>query len=249
MNPKQTKVNLISVIVPAYEQEDTIKKDLKRVQSTLEGTKYDYELICVTDGQIDNTYQKAKELESDQIKVVGYKKNKGKGHAVRYGMKKSKGDLVAFLDAGMEIDPAGLNLLLDHMFWYDSDIIVGSIRHSASKVKGYPLKRKVLSWGYHTLTRILFGLRITDCQRGIKIFKREVLKDTLNRLLVKAYAFDVEMLAVARRLGYTKIHDGPVEMDARKMEYTNVKPWTIWNMLRDTLAVFYRLNILHYYED
>lgn len=248
MSPKQSGIDLISVIVPAYKQEKTIKQDLKRIQSTLEETNYDYEIICVTDGQVDGTYQKAKELESPKIRVVGYQENKGKGHAVRYGMKKSKGSLVAFLDAGMEIDPAGLNLLLDHMFWYQSDIIVGSIRHSASKVKGYPLKRKILSWGYHTLTRILFGLRITDCQRGIKVFKREVLEDTLERLLVKAYAFDIEMLAVAKRLGYKNIHDGPVEMDARKMEYSNVKPWTIWSMLRDTLAVFYRLNILHYYE-
>jgi glycosyltransferase involved in cell wall biosynthesis len=248
MNPKKREVDLISVIVPAYKQERTIQQDLKRIQSTLGQTDYNYEIICVTDGQVDHTYQKAKQLESDKLKVIGYKNNKGKGHAVRFGMKQANGDLVAFLDAGMEIEPAGLNLLLDHMFWYDSDIIVGSIRHSASKVKGYPLKRKILSWGYHTLTKILFGLNITDCQRGIKVFKRQVLDDTLDRLLVKQYAFDIEMLAVAKRMGYENIHDGPVEMDANKMNYSSVKASTVFNMFKDTLAVFYRLNILHYYE-
>ncbi len=245
---KHSNFKLFSVIVPAYNQERTIREDLEKIKSTLLETEYDYEIICVVDGCRDNTYQEAKQLESDKIKVVGYKNNKGKGHAVRYGMKKAKGDLVAFIDAGMEIEPTGLNLLLNHMFWYDSDVIVGSIRHSASKVKGYPLKRKILSWGYHTLTRILFGLKITDCQRGIKIFRREVLADTLDRLLVKAYAFDIEMLAVAKRLGYTNIHDGPVEMDATKMAYSNIKSSTIINMLRETLAVYYRLRILKYYD-
>lgn len=242
-------INKFSVIVPAYKQEKTIISDLRRINRVLRQTNLNFELICVVDGvDSDKTYQKAKSIKLKNLKVIGYQKNQGKGHAVRFGMKKAKGDLVAFIDSGMEIDPAGLNLLLAHMKWYNSDVIVGSIRHSASKVKGYPLKRKILSWGYHTLTRYLFGLRITDCQRGIKIFKREVLEDVLPKLLVKAYAFDIEMLSVARRLGYHNIHDGPVELDATNMFETSVKPGTIFSMLQDTLAVYYRLNILHYYE-
>lgn len=239
----------LSVIVPAYKQEKTIVKDLRRINNMLRKTKLNYEIICVVDGiNQDKTFQKAKNIDLVNLKVVGYEDNQGKGHAVRYGMKLAKGDLIAFIDAGMEIHPAGLNLLLAHMEWYKSDVIVGSVRHSASKVKGYPSIRKILSWGYHTLTKILFGLRITDCQRGIKIFKRQVLEDVLPKLLVKAYAFDIEMLSVAKRLGYKKIHDGPVEMDATKIKYSSIKPNTVWSMLRDTLAVYYRLNILHYYE-
>ncbi len=239
----------LSVIVPAYKQEKTIIDDLRRINRVLRQTDIDYEIICVVDGTgADKTYSKANNLKLQKLKVIGYKKNQGKGHAVRYGMEKAKGSLVAFLDSGMEIDPSGLNLLLAHMEWYKSDVIVGSIRHSASKVKGYPLKRKILSWGYHTLTRILFGLKITDCQRGIKIFKREVLEIVLPKLLVKDYAFDIEMLSVARRFGYDKIHDGPVELNAVNMFQTSVRAGTIFSMLRDTLAVYYRLNILHYYE-
>ncbi len=239
----------ISVIVPAYKQENTIISDLRRINKVLRQTNLNYEIICVIDGiNSDKTYQKAKSIKLKKLKVIGYQDNQGKGNAVRYGMKKAKGDLIAFIDAGMEIHPNGINLLLAHMEWYKSDIIVGSIRHSASKVKGYPLKRKILSWGYHTITRILFGLKITDCQRGIKIFKREVLEDVLPRLLVKAYAFDIEMLSVAKRFGYQKIHDGPVELNAVNMFQTSVRAGTIFSMLKDTLAVYYRLNILHYYE-
>lgn len=245
---KRTK-HLLSVIVPAYRQERTIASDLRRIEAVLKQIRYDYEIICVVDGKVDKTYQNARKVASTKIKVIGYKENKGKGYAVRYGMARTKGELVAFIDAGMDIDPNGISMLLEHFEWYESDIIVGSIRHSASKVYDYPFKRKILSFGYHTLTKVLFGLRVTDSQRGIKIFKRKVLEKILPRLLVKNYAFDIEILAVARRLGFNNIHDGPVVFDGSKLKSSSVHFGTIWSMLLDTLAVFYRLNILRYYDD
>lgn len=246
---KTSKDHFLSVVIPAYKQEKTIVKDLNSIVAALDKIRYDYEVVVVVDGRVDKTFENAQKVKSKKIKVVGYKTNKGKGYAVRYGMARTKGDLVAFIDAGMDINPLGIPLLLEHMLWYNSDVIVGSIRHSASKVIGYPLKRKIYSWGYHTLTRLLFGLRITDSQRGLKIFKRKVLKKVLPRLLVKRFAFDIEMLAVALRLGFNKIHDGPVEMDARRFKYSSIRFSTVFQMLVDTLAVFYRLNILRYYDD
>jgi len=203
----------------------------------------------VIDGKVDRTFERAKTIKSPNINIIGYEKNHGKGYAVRYGMAKAKGDLIAFIDSGMDINPNAISMLLEHMKWYNSDVIVGSIRHSASKVIGYPFKRKLFSIGYHLLTRFLFGLRITDSQRGIKIFKREVLEKVLPRLMVKTFAFDIEMLSVANHLGFKKIHDGPVEMDARKFKYSSIKTSTVWSMFLDTLAIFYRLNILHYYDN
>lgn len=246
---KENNNHFLSVVVPAYKQERTIEKDLKNIVSVLKKIRYDFEIICVVDGKIDKTYERASKVKSPKIKVVGYEINHGKGYAVRYGMARAKGDLIAFIDAGMDINPGGISMLLEHMQWYGSDAIVGSIRHSASKVYGYPLKRKIYSWGYHLLTRFLFGLRITDSQRGVKIFKRELLEKVLPRLLVKQFAFDIEILAVAHRLGFKKIHDGPVEMDARRLKYSSVVFSTVFDMLRDTLAVFYRLKILRYYDN
>jgi glycosyltransferase involved in cell wall biosynthesis len=246
---RKYKNHLLSVIIPAYKQEKTIQRDLRHIEEVLVRIRYDYEIICVVDGKEDKTFQKAKKIASKKIKIVGYKQNHGKGYAVRYGMVRARGDLIAFIDAGMDINPNGLSMLLEHMLWYNSDVIVGSIRHSASKVYDYPLKRKILSWGYHRLTRFLFGLRITDSQRGLKIFKREVLEKVLPRLLVKKFAFDIEILAVARRLGFANIHDGPVIFDGSKLKFSSVDFGTIWNMLFDTLAVFYRLKLRRYYDD
>jgi len=246
----QKENKLLSVIVPAFRQEKTIKKDLENIDETLKkglGRSLDYEIICVVDGELDNTAKEAKGVESAKIKVYSYSENKGKGFAVRYGMAKAKGDLISFLDAGMDISPKGIMMLMAHMNWYDANIIIGSKKHPVSRVN-YPWFRKILSWGYHFGIRILFNLDLTDTQSGIKIFKREVVEKILPRLLVKTYAMDIEMLAVAKYLGYERIYEGPVEVTFNKVT-SRIKWSTIFEMAWDTAAVFYRLKILHYYDD
>lgn len=234
--------------MPAYKQEKTIRKDLENIDNTLKiGLKgVGYEIICVVDGFLDNTYQEAKKLKSPNITVVGYEHNKGKGYAVRYGIVRSKGDLVSFIDAGMDISPKGLMMLMAHMEWYNADIIVGSKRHPVSMVN-YPLFRRILSIGYHWAVKLLFRIPVTDTQSGIKVFRREVLEKVLPRLLVKRYAMDIEMLAVAVLLGFKRIYEAPIEVSFDRNN-SSIKWSTVFKMFLDTLAVFYRLRILRYYN-
>lgn len=246
---KDNKV-LLSVIVPAYRQERTIFKDLNTLEVSLKeglSSNYDFEIICVVDGEVDNTYKNASKANSLNIKVLSYKDNHGKGYAVRHGMKYAKGDLISFIDAGMEISPKSLMMLLAHMEWYEADVVVGSKRHPVSKVN-YPLLRHVLSLGYHWGVKILFGLRLTDTQSGIKIFKRKVIEKILPRLLVKRYAMDIEMLAVAKHLGFERIYEAPIEVKFDQRT-SSVKWSSSFKVAWDTMAVFYRLWILHYYDD
>lgn len=243
------KKNFLSVVVPAYKKEISIREDLENIDKVLsEGLQdTDYEIICVVDGYLDKTLEEARKVRSPHIKVIGYEKNGGKGYAVRFGMSRSKGDLVSFLDAGMDISPASIMMLMAHMQWYNADIVVGSKRHPVSKVN-YPLLRHILSIGYHLGVKFLFGLPLTDTQSGIKIFKRQVLEKILPRLLVKRYAMDIEMLAVAKYLGFNRIYEAPVEVTFSKS--TSTISWrVVLRMLWDTLAVFYRLKILYYYND
>jgi len=245
---KKTK-SFLSVIIPVYNQERTIKKDLIEIDNALSEVDHPYEIVVVIDGMVDKSYKRAKEIESKKIKVYGYKTNYGKGYAVRYGMAKAKGDIVAFIDSGMDINPKGLSMLLSHLEWYDADVIVGSKLHPVSKVH-YPFPRKVLSWGYRSMVRVLFGLSIRDTQVGLKFFRRKVLEDVLPRLIVKTYAFDIEILAVAHYLGYKRIFEAPIELDFTGVSsITSKNFWkTIILMMWDTLAVFYRLKLLHYYD-
>src|SRR3989344_7675783 len=177
---------LLSVIVPAYKKAGTIARDLKDINVALEeGLKdYDYEIICVVDGNLDNTVKEAKKTKLPKLRVLDYEANRGKGYAVRYGIARSRGDLISFLDAGMEISPKSLMMLMAHMEWYNADVIVGSKRHPVARVN-YPLSRHILSIGYHLGSKILFGLPLTDTQSGIKVFKRKVLEKILPRLMVK----------------------------------------------------------------
>jgi glycosyltransferase involved in cell wall biosynthesis len=246
---RKNKKKLLSVVVPAYKKEKTIKRDLEEIDKTLrEGLSgdYDYEIVCVVDGSPDRTEEEARKARSKKIKVLVYKENRGKGYAVRYGMERTRGDLVSFLDAGREISAKGIMMLMAHMEWYNADIIVGSKRHPASMVN-YPLKRKIFSVGYHWGVKILFGLPLRDTQSGIKIFKREVIKKILPKLLVERYAMDIEMLAVAKYLGFERIYEAPVELTFD--ESTSAIDWkTVMRMAWDTLGVFYRLRIRRYYR-
>ena len=249
MNTFVIKNKLLSLIVPTYKQARTINRDLRNIdkvlKSSLDGVKY--EIICVVDGEVDRTYKEAKKIRNPRIKVFSYSQNRGKGYAVRFGMARARGDLISFLDAGMEISPASITMLMAHMQWYNADIIVGSKRHPASRVN-YPLRRHIFSIGYHILVKILFGLSVKDTQSGIKVFKRRVVEKVLPRLFVKKYAMDIEILAVANLLGFTRIYEAPIEVKFNKRT-SRINWQTILRMMIDTLAVFYRLRILEYYSD
>lgn len=241
---------MLSVIIPAFHQAKTIASDIRQVELGLSQiAEIDYEIIVVVDGRDDPTFENARKIEGKNIRVVGYQTNHGKGYAVRYGMARSKGDIIAFIDAGNDVKAAGIPMMLEHFRWYNADIVIGSKRHPVSKVN-YPWYRKVISWGYQQIVKVLFGLNIRDSQVGLKLFRRQVLEDVLPRLLVKRFAFDIEILAVAHHLGYTRIFEAPVELDFSGVStITSTKVLKeIWNVLWDTLAVFYRLRILGYYD-
>lgn len=242
-------IKFLSLVVPAYKQEKTIAKDLENLNIILTTLPFDYEIIVVVDGFVDKTFEKAKQVSGGKIKVLGYEKNQGKGHAVKYGMLEARGDVIGFIDSGMDIDATGIAILLDWLVWKNADIIVGSKMHPESKVE-YPLIRRILTRGYREFTHLMFGFSIRDTQVGIKFFRREVVRAVFPKIIVKAFAFDIEVLAVANFLGFDKIYEGPVKLNFNnESSITSKSFWkVIFLMLWDTLAVFYRLRIIHYYN-
>src|SRR3989344_4929710 len=245
------KIKLLSLIVPAYKQEKTIVKDIKNIDKILSSLPFSYELLVVVDGFLDKTYEKVKNQKSKikSLQVFGYKENKGKGFAIKYGVEEARGDIIGFIDAGMDLDPAEISIMLNIMDWNKADIVVGSKLHPDSKVN-YPFQRKILSWGYRTLTHILFGFKVKDTQVGLKLFKKKVAKDVFSKIIVKKFAFDIEVLAVAYKLGYTKIYEAPIKLNFKgASSITSSNFWNvIFSMLWDTAAVFYRLKILKFYD-
>ena len=243
---------LLSFVVPAYKQEKTIVDDIKNLDKVLDLLVLKHEIIVVVDGFLDKTYEKIKNQEQKikNLRVLGYGDNRGKGFAIKLGVMEARGDVIGFIDAGMDLESSEISIMLDIMDWNNADIVLGSKLHPESKVD-YPVARKILSWGYRTITHILFGYSVKDTQVGLKLFKRKAAKDVFSKIIVKKFAFDIEVLAVAHKLGYARIYEAPVKINFKGVSSITSK--SFWNvifwMLWDTAAVFYRLKILHYYDN
>lgn len=240
--------HFLSLIIPVYKQEKTIVKNLKHIASVLDTIRYDYEIIAVVDGIIDHSLKKIKKAKIPKVKTIGYIKNQGKAYAIRLGMSKAKGDYIMFLDSGMEIDPNGISMLLEHMEWYDADIIVGSKRHPASHVK-YPVTRKILSYGYYYMVKFLFNIRVRDTQAGIKVFKRKTLEKVLPILVERQFAGDLELLVAADTLGFRRIYEAPIKLDYSLGPMTSAATLkAVVGIIKDTLSIFYRKNVVAHYH-
>lgn len=240
--------HFLSLIIPVYRQEKTILTDLRSIQKILNTIRYDYEIIAVVDGIIDGTFQKIQKAHIPKVRCLAYEKNAGKFFAIRLGMAYAKGDYIMFIDSGMEIDPNGISMLLEHMEWYNADIIVGSKRHLVSQVQ-YPLSRKILSTGYYVFVKMLFGVKIHDTQAGIKIFRKKVIERVLPRLVEKQFAGDLEIIVVATLLGYFRIYEAPIKLTFRLGSITSAATMrSILYILRDTFAIYYRRHILRSYH-
>lgn len=234
--------------MPAYNEAEHIVSNLLETVRTLQSFEFDFEVIVVDDGSPDKTYLHAARLlasHPERVRVVHYDENRGKGEALMTGAWFARGDYVVFLDADMDLHPVQIPTLLGIAEAQGADVVIGSKSHPNSNVN-YPLKRRIFSWGYFLLVRTLFGLPVQDTQTGLKVFRREVLQRVFPRILAKRFAFDIEVLANAHRLGY-KIATAPVTLDFQRCA-GRIKLRDVLLMLRDTLAIFYRMRCVRYYD-
>ena len=235
----------LSVIVPAYREGQHMHDNLVHLLEELDRIGTDYEVIVVSDGNTDATVSEAERVGSPRIQVLAYTINEGKGFALMHGVGRARGDLIAFIDADMELDPSGIGRFVAIQKEGDWDVVVGSKRHPDSHV-AYPRIRRVQSWLYQQLIRLLFRLNVKDTQTGLKLFRGKVLRETVPLLAVKRFAFDLELLVVARKLGYRKVIEAPIDLDYRFETTTN--PGAASRALWDTAAIFYRLHFIHHYD-
>ncbi|CUX77303.1 glycosyl transferase, family 2 [Thermococcus chitonophagus] len=230
--------------MPAYNEEKFLEMAVRETMKEISGL--DYEIVVINDGSTDRTGEIARELARRyrRVKVVDYYNNHGKGFALKKGFEESSGDIVVFYDADLDIPPSQIprfiNVLLSGY-----DVVIGSKYVPGARVK-YSERRRFLSVVYRNMVKFLVGLNVSDSQVGLKVFRREVLEDVFPRVLVKKYAFDVELLTVVSMLGY-RIKEMPVRIEHKEFD-SNINLESVFNMFVDTIAIFYRKNILHYYN-
>jgi glycosyltransferase involved in cell wall biosynthesis len=237
---------VLTVVVPVYEQRDAVENILTIEERVRTGLPEPFELVVVSDGSVDPSGDDRLASHAERIRVIHYDRNLGKGYAVKVGALAARGDWISYVDADLDLDPASIPRFLEVAQRERLDFAIGSKRHPQSVVH-YPGSRKVASWLYQQLIRTLFRLNVRDTQVGLKVFRREVAEQVIPLLLVKRFAFDLELLAVARSLGFGRIHELPVTLDYR-FTGSGVRSAAVARALIDTAAIFYRLRLLRYYE-
>ncbi len=165
----KVKGKKISIIMPAYNEEDHIIHGLEETIETFDRFECDYQIIVVDDGSRDKTADHVRDFikknVSGRIIFKRCRSNYGKGRALRQGTRHAKGDYVIFLDADMDLHPGQISTFFDIMDLTEADVVIGSKRHPNSQLF-YPPERRIMSSVYFFLIKLLFGLPINDTQTG-----------------------------------------------------------------------------------
>jgi len=198
----------LSVIIPAYNEEKRLPKTLEVIDEYLKNQSYGYEIIVVNDGSKDRTVEVVRELipKIKNLIVTGYKKNQGKGYAVRCGMQKAQGEVRLFTDADNSTS-------IDHVekmwpeFKKGFEVIIGTRdpRDAKGACQAFPQ-----SWGrrrlgdiYNLLVQIIVGTwGIWDSQCGFKAFTKSAAEKIFPKCKINRFSFDSEFLVIAKKLGY-----------------------------------------------
>ena len=170
----------------------------------------------------------------------------GVGAALKAAFDGTTGAFVMLLSGDLAANAEQTPEFFAAMLTKGADIVIGSKRHARSSV-GYPWHRRVLSWIYYTLVHWFIGVKVSDTRTGMRLFRRETLAYALDRMLVKAHAFDLEILAIAVGHGAT-VAEAPVVVKGGDGDFGVPHGDVVRNIVNDTLAVFYRARVLGYYE-
>ena len=191
----------VSIILPAYNEANTIKDKLLELLDCLETIdNYSFNVIVVNDGSKDNTSEIVKSINN--VKLIEYKPNKGKGNAVREGLKASlDSDYIVFMDVDLATDLSALPVLLDKLNEYD--MVIGSRYDKGSNIAvKQTFIRRVISRCSHPIIKMMFHLKLKDTQCGFKGYRSDLAKVIVEKSKMDGFSFDVEHLYIAKLLGY-----------------------------------------------
>lgn len=184
-----------SIVIPAYNEAENIERVVNAVLEL-----GDMEVIISDDGSTDGTGDIARRLAELENVLFTSGKHRGKGAAIKRGLRIARGDVMGFLDADMSAHPDELLKLFKEID-NGTDVAIGSRDLPGSVIPAkQPMYRGFLGYGYRTLARLLFKIDIMDFQCGLKVFKREVWDNITVE--TDGFAFDTELIAKAHKRGY-----------------------------------------------
>lgn len=201
----------ISIVVPAFNEARRILPSLEQIFPYMDKQHPDYEVLVVDDGSTDETASLVRRRFRDrpQMRLLSYGGNRGKGYAVRYGAEQATGDVVLFTDADLSTPIQELDKLLPKVL-EGYDVVMGTRAHPESDIRiRQPFYRDYGGKLFNGMIRVLLLPDFRDTQCGFKVFRRQPMLPVLRRQRIDRFAFDVELVYLARQAGL-KIADVPV---------------------------------------
>ena len=204
----------LSIIIPAYNEEKRLSKTLQEIDAYSRQQNYGCEIIVVNDGSKDKTCQVVENLKDEakiaNLRLIDNKENHGKGYVIRQGMLEASGQYSLFIDADNSTSIDQIEKMWP-FFKQDYQVVIGSrdIKGSITNPSQPLLRRLIGKAGNLVIQTVggLFGIQDTQC--GFKCFTKEVVENVFPKTVINRWGFDVEVLAIAKKLGY-KIKEIPV---------------------------------------
>lgn len=201
---------LISVIIPMYNEATLVKHTIARLLSLNFG-EHNFELIFSDDGSQDGCTQIVKNMAQthENLRLIENKNNRGKGAVIREGVAAAKGDIIVYTDCDLAYGTEQLENIVKETIANGADIVIGSRNLHPNGHDGVTFFRKMTSKIYTKLIALYTNCGVSDSQTGLKCFKGAVAKDIFSQCVVNRFAFDLEVLLLGKKFGYT-ISEFPV---------------------------------------
>ncbi len=198
----------LSIVIPAYNEEARIIPTIGAIASHVSGLRIPWELIISDDGSKDRTAQMVEELGFANLRVLRAQRNEGKGSAVRRGMLAARGKIALFNDADNSTPIEEIGKLLEKIY-AGYDIAIGSRAARGAEEANKSLMRRAMSGGLRWIVTNVFSASARDTQCGFKMFTREAAQRLFRAQTISGFSFDLEILYLAKKLGY-RIAEVPI---------------------------------------
>ena len=230
MNSIKMAEEMVSVILPVYNEEKVLRRTVESIRDILQKMPYNFEIIISEDGSTDKTAEIARSLKDETITVLNNVKRKGKGAAIKTASTYAKGNIIIFMDADLASHPAHIEQLVK-MLKSDAAIVIASRYHKDSKTRRTPL-RYAASKSFNFLVQSMLGSKLTDHQCGFKAFRKDLVFPLISQIEEKRWFWDTEFLVRAQRSGL-KVVEIPIEWSEA--------PDSKFRLLEDTYHMAYSL--------
>jgi dolichyl-phosphate beta-glucosyltransferase len=193
----------LSIVIPCYKEEKRVHKSLEAIEKYAKGKDFEIEVLVMLDGTPDDTFGAAKKFEGKVPNLIinDRKKNMGKGYTVKEGMLKAKGKYIIFLDADNSTPFEQVDELLRYTSGFE--VVIGSRYAEGGKfARPQSMVRRLGSRVLNIVIRTLAVSGIKDTQCGFKLFEHNASKEIFKQMTFDRWSFDIEVLAIARKLGY-----------------------------------------------